>query len=155
MIFVDATTIIPKTARKNFLATGYYGIKKITHTLTPDDFSTTVNAIIQVSEADKDKTNSTAKTSHAPGAKPIPNAAETDILVATAASSPGSPAHQRPPAAGTKISKTGAADTAKLADKIAKSSGEKAKKIVKLMKETQAARKKVAEIEAIGEGALD
>jgi hypothetical protein len=129
MIFVDATTIIPKTARKNFLATGYYGIKKITHTLTPDDFSTTVNAIIQVSEADKDKTQSTGTPSHAPGAKPIPNATETDVLVVTSR-----PLGLPRPAPGTTVSVKGSREAQELANKAAASAGADLKKKAKLAK---------------------
>ena len=52
MMFIDARKFIDGSARENFLATGYYGIKKITHRLSADDFSTTVSAIIQISEKD-------------------------------------------------------------------------------------------------------
>jgi len=138
MIFVDATTIIPKTARKNFLATGYYGIKKITHTLTPDDFSTTVNAIIQVSEADKDKTQSTGTPSHNPEAAQTPVDTDNDVLVATAM--PGSaptPGRFAPPAPGSVHSVAKASDTEKLAKKAAAATTAQVKKTVKKIKATK------------------
>ena len=61
-MFIDVRQFVDRSLRRNFLATGYYAIKKISHTLTPDSYSTTVDGIIQMSEKDK-----TDVTNHAQG----------------------------------------------------------------------------------------
>ena len=60
LVFIDARQFVGASAQKNFMATGYYGIHKIVHTLSPDSFTTTINGIIQMSEKDKDRINSEA-----------------------------------------------------------------------------------------------
>ena len=59
------------------MATGYYGIHKIVHTLSPDSFTTTINGIIQMSEKDKDRINSEASAA-APSTRKGQPADESD-----------------------------------------------------------------------------
>jgi hypothetical protein len=55
LLFMDVRRFINASISNDFLATGYYGIKKIEHKLTKDSFTTTASAIIQVSEKDKER----------------------------------------------------------------------------------------------------
>jgi hypothetical protein len=136
MIFIDARTVISsQRARENFLATGYYGIKKITHTLTPDDFSTTVNAIIQVSERDNRQAQTTGRLTHNPEAAQTPVDTDNDVLVATATAP--SPGHFPAPAPGSVHSVSAASAAEKLAKKAAEATSAQVKKNVKKIKATK------------------
>ena len=73
LVFIDVRRFIDATTARNFVATGYYGIHKITHRLTPDEFSTTINGIIQMSEKDKETLQSEANPANpSKGQKPSP-----------------------------------------------------------------------------------
>ena len=73
LVFIDVRRFIDATTARNFVATGYYGIHKITHRLTPDEFSTTINGIIQMSEKDKETLQSEANPADpSKGQKPSP-----------------------------------------------------------------------------------
>jgi len=80
LVFVDARQFVGASAQKNFKATGYYGLHKITHRLTPDSFSTTINGIIQMSEKDKDAINSEAEGLTAAADKAKPSLTDPDLL---------------------------------------------------------------------------
>tara|TARA_Y100001963_G_scaffold58146_1_gene81379 strand:- start:4687 stop:8046 length:3360 start_codon:yes stop_codon:yes gene_type:complete len=72
LVFIDARQFVGASAQKNFMATGYYGIHKIVHKLSPDSFTTTINGIIQMSEKDKDRINSEASAADPSTAKGQP-----------------------------------------------------------------------------------
>ena len=62
LVYVDVKFVTGATAVKNFQATGYYGVHKISHTISAEGFFTTIVGIIQHSEAsfnDQEKSRST------------------------------------------------------------------------------------------------
>ena len=52
LIYIDLRPYVKSNHGRQFKANGYYGVTKVTHSFTPDGFSSTVNAIIQYSLED-------------------------------------------------------------------------------------------------------
>jgi len=57
LIYIDLKpTINPQLAKSRpFDASGYYGIRKVSHTITRDSFTTSISAIIQISDTNREK----------------------------------------------------------------------------------------------------
>jgi len=76
LIYVDLRPYITSEYGRQFKANGYYGITKVTHSFTPENFSSTVSAIIQYSLADYDAnkgaTSASTGTPVTPPATTIP-----------------------------------------------------------------------------------